>query len=163
MEELTEIWGVNRHLSPAECGLRALVMFVIALILLRISGVRTFGKGTNFDLITTFLVGGILSRGIIGATPFFSCVAGSLIVVLVHRALAYITVISPKAEDILKGRKRLLYAEGKFDYSAMRITGISKSDILGDLRLKKHNEILDDVEAVYVEKTGQLRIVLKGE
>jgi uncharacterized membrane protein YcaP (DUF421 family) len=163
MEELTQIWGVDEHLSPVNCGLRALVIFIIALVLLRISGVRTFGRGNNFDLITTFLIGGILSRGIIGATPFFTCVAGSLVVVLVHRTLAYITVISPKAEDILKGRKRLLYKEGKFDHKAMRITGISQSDILGDLRLKKHNERLDDVEAVYVEKTGQLSIVLKGE
>src|SRR5947209_8494309 len=69
MQELTEIWGVKENIAPLEIAARAFVMFFIALALIRISGMRAFGSGSAFDNIIVFLIGAILSRGVIAATP----------------------------------------------------------------------------------------------
>ncbi len=72
MKFMNEWWGVNENISPLEIAARSAVMFLIALLLMRMAGMRPFGKGEPFDNIITFLIGGILSRGVVGATPFFS-------------------------------------------------------------------------------------------
>lgn len=71
MQFLNQWWGIQENISPIEIAERSAVMFIIALILIRISGMRPFGKGNGVDTIITFLIGAILSRGIVGATPFF--------------------------------------------------------------------------------------------
>ncbi|RYY64942.1 MAG: DUF421 domain-containing protein, partial [Chitinophagaceae bacterium] len=88
MEFLNHYWGIKEHISPLELSARAVVMFFVSLLLLRLSGMRPFGRENTFDTIITFLIGGILSRGVVGATPFFSCIAGAVAILLANKALA---------------------------------------------------------------------------
>jgi uncharacterized membrane protein YcaP (DUF421 family) len=54
--------GINENISPLEIGAHSAVMFIVALLLMPMAGMRPFGKGEPFDNIITFLIGGILSR-----------------------------------------------------------------------------------------------------
>src|SRR2546421_5320305 len=85
MRFLNDWWGINENISPLEISARAIVMFLIALVLIRLSGMRPFAKEQSFDTIITFLVGGILVRGVVGATPFFSTIAAAIVILLLHR------------------------------------------------------------------------------
>jgi len=53
---------------------RSVVVFVITLLLLRISGRRSFGLRTPLDNIISIILAAVLSRAIVGASPFFSMV-----------------------------------------------------------------------------------------
>ena len=114
MEYYEKFWGINEHISPSEIALRAIVMFVIILLLLKISGMRTFGKGSSFDTTVTILLGGVLSRGVVGATPFLSSVAGGLMLVLIHRVISWYSQRNKKFEYSVKGQSKLIFNNGKF-------------------------------------------------
>lgn len=71
MKFMNEWWGINENISPVEIAVRSALMFLIALLLMRMAGMRPFGKGEPFDNIITFLIGGILSRGGSGRNTIF--------------------------------------------------------------------------------------------
>lgn len=68
---LTEFWGVNEHISLLEIIARSIVMFLVTFGIIRFTGMRPFRKNAPFDMVIAFLIGGVLSRGVVGATPFF--------------------------------------------------------------------------------------------
>src|SRR5947207_3800715 len=92
MGTLENIWGSGEHLTALQMSCRAFVMFFIALALIRIAGMRTFGKRSAFDTIIGIMLGAILIRGVIGASPFLSVVAAGFVLVLLHRLLAWLSV-----------------------------------------------------------------------
>src|ERR1043165_1576056 len=90
--DITEIWGNNDNIGPLEIAARSVVMFVYLTILLRISGMRPFGKGDVFDNILTFLLGAVVARGIVGATPFISACVSGIVLVGIHTLLSKLTI-----------------------------------------------------------------------
>src|SRR6266498_5300856 len=102
MNFLNDWWGIEQNISPLEITYRAVAMFLIALTLIRVSGMRPFGLKNAFDTIIVFLIGGILSRGVVGATPFFSAVAGAVAIVIVHKVLSKFTLYKKKIEKLIK-------------------------------------------------------------
>jgi uncharacterized membrane protein YcaP (DUF421 family) len=161
MKFLNDWWGINENISPLEIAARAAVMFVVALLLIRISGMRPFGRDTAFDTIITFLIGGILSRGVVGATPFISTVAGALAIVLVHKLFSKFSFYGKKVERAIKGESYLLYQNGQFLKENLHKANITESDIFDQLRTALHTDTLDKVKEVYMEKTGEISFIKK--
>lgn len=161
MDQLKNYWGINEDLGLIELSLRALAMFGIALALLRLSGMRPFGKGSAFDNVIIFLLGGILSRGVVGATPFFSTIAGAIVLLIAHRLLAWASFESRGAGKVFKGRETLLYSDGIFHEKTLRLHGISVNDIEEQLRIKTQFESVKQVDEVYLERNGEISFVKK--
>ena len=156
-------WGINENISPLEIAARSAVMFVIALLLMRMAGMRPFGKGEPFDNIITFLIGGILSRGVVGATPFFSTVFSMAVILIIHNILAGLSVYSKRFGAKVKGEKIVLFREGAFIKKNMNSTNITEHDILEDLRLELQSDSLDAIKEVYMERSGKISFVKKKE
>src|SRR5215216_4324265 len=114
METLNSWWGINENITIPEVAARAAVMFIIALLLIRISGMRPFGKGESFDQVITFLIGAILSRGVVGATPFFSVIAATVVIIIIHKLVSVFSVYSHAFGRHVKGDKTILFRDGKF-------------------------------------------------
>jgi uncharacterized membrane protein YcaP (DUF421 family) len=161
MDRLTEIWGIKENIGLLELAARAAVMFVVSLVLLRLSGMRPFGRDNTFDTIITFLIGGILSRGVVGATPFLSCIAGAVAILLANKALAKLSCTSPFFEQLVKGGRSVLYCDGSFRHEALRNTSITEKDILEQLRVQLHADSLESIAEVFVEKSGKISFVKK--
>jgi uncharacterized membrane protein YcaP (DUF421 family) len=163
MKFLNDWWGINENISPLEIAARSAVMFLVALLLIRLAGMRPFGKGEPFDQIISFLIGGILSRGVVGATPFFSTIASMVIIILIHKTLAKLSVYNKAFGAQVKGKKILLYQDGKFFRRNMNRVNITENDILEDLRLEVQLGSLDKIKEVYMERTGRISFVEKEE
>jgi uncharacterized membrane protein YcaP (DUF421 family) len=161
MEQLTEIWGINENISPPELAARAVVMFIVSLVLLRLSGMRPFGRENTFDTIITFLIGGILSRGVVGATPFLSCIAGAIAILIANKVLAKLSQWSPSFEHLVKGGRGRLYHNGAFLHDELRRASITEKDIREQLRVQLHTDDLDAIAEVFVEKSGKISFVKK--
>src|ERR1700748_2261428 len=90
MKVFIEIFGEGKDLNVLQMTSRGIVVFLIALVLIRISGRRSFGLHTPLDNIITISLGATLSRAIVGATPFVPVVVTCFVIVLLHRFLGWI-------------------------------------------------------------------------
>jgi uncharacterized membrane protein YcaP (DUF421 family) len=159
--DLTEIWGTKEDIGILECAARAAVMFVIMVVMIRLSGMRSFGKGDVFDNILTILLGAVLARGIIGATPYLSAVAGGATILLVHSLLSNLSFYHKWIGRVVKGKCMILYRNGEYHRENMNTANITENDIQEQLRLKLNANSLDDVEEIYFERTGKVSFVKK--
>lgn len=157
--DLTNIWGVNNEIGILEIMARAAVMFVIMLIMIRLSGMRSFGKGDVFDNILTILLGAVLARGIVGATPFLSAVAGGVTIMLIHGLLSSLSFWDRWVGKVVKGKWLCLYKDGEFNWENMKTANITKHDIEEQLRIRLHTNSLDDVKEIFFERTGMISFI----
>jgi uncharacterized membrane protein YcaP (DUF421 family) len=68
MQLLVSIFGEGRDLSVLQMSFRAVVVFLLALLMLRITGQRTFGQKTAVDQVVMIILGAVLSRGVTGSS-----------------------------------------------------------------------------------------------
>jgi uncharacterized membrane protein YcaP (DUF421 family) len=163
MKFLNDWWGINENISSLEIAARSAAMFVIALLLMRLSGMRPFGKGEPFDNVITFLIGGILSRGVVGATPFIPTIVSMIVIILIHKIFAKISIYNKWFGQMVKGDRILLYRDGIFMRQNMNRVNITEHDILEDLRLEVQLGSLDKIKEAYMERTGHISFVKKEE
>src|SRR5690606_35119085 len=109
------IFGNGENLGPLQMALRSFVMFFITLTLIRFGGMRIFGKKTAFDTIIIIMLGAVLARGVVGASPFFSTVAAAAMMVAIHKVLALLAMRFIWVGKIVKGIHRTLYENGEMD------------------------------------------------
>src|ERR1700685_3441978 len=70
MNLLHTLFGEGKDLNTLQMVCRAFVSFFLTLALIRVAGIRTFGKKTPFDNVITIMLGSIFSRVVVGASPF---------------------------------------------------------------------------------------------
>ena len=163
MKFLNDWWGINENITPLEIAARSAVMFIVALLLIRMAGMRPFGKGESFDKIITFLIGAILSRGVVGATPFFSTIASMIVIILIHKILSKLSIYSKWFGEKAKGKTLVLYDNNQFVKQNMDKTNISENDIMEDLRLNLQMDSLEKIERICMERTGEISFVKKEQ
>ena len=159
---LFRIFGAGDNLTPGHMTARAFVMFFIALVLIRISGMRSFGSKSAFDNIIVIMLGAILSRAVVGASPFFSTVAAGITVCVVHRVLAMLCTRFHFLSNLLKGSDLMLYKDGTIQKDNMLKADITNGDLEEGIRLAANVNSLQKVREVRMERSGQISVVLEN-
>jgi uncharacterized membrane protein YcaP (DUF421 family) len=161
MEWIKTIFGEGQHLDCLQMSSRAVVTFFVTLLLIRIAGIRTFGKKSPFDNVIIILLGSVLSRAVVGASPYIPTMVGCLALVLVHWLLAWLSLYNETIGRWVKGEKASLYAREKENKDNMRRSRISKKDLEEGLRLKINDGSFDQVEEIFIERNGEISVVKK--
>lgn len=159
MNILLTLFGEGDDLSSVQMGLRAFSLYLFALILIRISGRRTFGKKTTYDNVVVILLGAVLSRAVVGASPYWSTVTAGLVLVCLHRLLAYICLRYHKFGHLIKGKELLLYSDGQFHTENMKKCLLSEGDLLESIRLNVNTNSYDKIKEIYMEKSGGISVI----
>jgi uncharacterized membrane protein YcaP (DUF421 family) len=81
--------------------------------------------------------------------------------VVIHKILAFFAMKQVWVGMIVKGYRRSLYKNGEYNMKNMRITSISKDDLMEGVRLEINSDSLDEIKEVYIEKNGQISVVKK--
>jgi uncharacterized membrane protein YcaP (DUF421 family) len=161
MSVIEEIFGAGRDLSVFQMTNRAIVMFFIALVLIRISGRRSFGLHAPLDNIISIILGAVLSRAIVGASDFLPVITSSAVLVLLHRLFALLMVHHPGFSKLVAGDKILVFKNGIFIEKNMNRAQVCKDDILQEVRRSALTEDLEKIEKVYIERNGEINAVKK--
>jgi uncharacterized membrane protein YcaP (DUF421 family) len=161
MELIIKIFGEGKDLTVYQMSARAVVIYFIALVLIRISGRRTFGKRSAFDNTVVIILGAVLSRAIVGASAFVSTVICSLCLVVIHRLLARICLFSESFAHLLRGESMIIYRDGKLNEKNMKAGLINKNDIMSDVRIRAQANSLDTIDEIYMETNGEISVVKK--
>jgi len=161
MNMVITIFGQGRDLDPLQMIARTVAVFFVALLLIRISGRRSFGQRSPFDYVVAILLGATLSRAIVGASPAVATLAACLVMVLLHRALGWLCVRSRALESWVVGVERELYRDGVFNREQMSAALTTESDIMEAARLELNAPDLDGVRSAILERNGQVSLVRK--
>jgi uncharacterized membrane protein YcaP (DUF421 family) len=163
MDTINFLFGNGEKLNMLQMSMRAFAMFFIMLILIRFTGRRAFAKKSSFDNIIVIMLGAVLARGVVGASPFWATVAASIVMVIMHRITAWLAVKNKPVEKLIKGEYISLYNQKKFVDNNLTKTGISKNDLHESLRLETKKDSLEDIESAYLETNGRISFILKKE
>ena len=161
MNAIEYIFGVGKDLTVWQMCARAFVMFFISLVLIRLGGVRMFGRKSAFDDIIVITLGAILSRGVVGANTFGSTVAASAVLVCIHRLLAWACFKSKRVEEWVRGKQSVIYKDKKMYVQNLKKAGLTEIDLMESLRLEMKKESLDEIESAYIETNGRISFIAK--
>lgn len=139
---------------------RGTLIFFYTLILVRVGGRRIFGKYTSFDIVLAVILGSIMSRALTANARFIPAMATATALVILHRLLAVASKHSASFARMVKGSAVLLVKNGRVRKRALEKTNMTRRDLMEALRTQGDAE-LKDVKAAYLERSGQVSVVLK--
>jgi uncharacterized membrane protein YcaP (DUF421 family) len=161
MDTLTALFGVQDHVSlPQECA-RAILIFFYGLILLRLSGRRTFGHWSALDIVISIIVGSALGRAMTGSAPLAGTIAAAAVMVGLHVLIASAVARSRSLARIVEGRPVVLIERGRIDHQARKNAMISESDLSEALRQEgiDDEDGLGEVKRMNLEPSGKISVV----
>lgn len=162
-------WALGIGMDPKNFGilqvsLRAFVIYLGGLVILRMGENRFLGKFTAFDIILGFILGGILSRAINGSGPLFATLVSTALLVGLHFFLAKTAFHSHRFGEAVKGTAELLVKDGEVVWEGMRRKSLSERDLEEALRLKASLENCDQVKEARFERNGDISVIkMKAE
>jgi uncharacterized membrane protein YcaP (DUF421 family) len=148
----------SKDISVLQMSLRAVIVFAITVVIVRLGKKRFMGRATAFDVILGIMLGSIVSRAITGNSPFLPALAASGVLVAMHWLFSLIALHWHGFGWMIKGKPVLLVRDGKIDEQVMRKTHMTEHDLWEDLRGKSVSDLKQIAEA-RLERNGQLSVL----
>jgi uncharacterized membrane protein YcaP (DUF421 family) len=154
--------GVDaKDLTFVQISLRSVIVFLAALLMVRLSSKRSLAEKTGFDAVLIVILASVLSRAINGSATFFATIGASFVLVFLHRFFAWIACRSHAFGKLIKGSPIVIVEDGKLDRRVMRRNQISQHDLEEDLRLDAQVEDLSKVRHARIERSGDISFIKK--
>ena len=166
MDWLNSLLGIGKEAKNfgfLQVGLRGVIVFLVALVIIRLADKRFLAKMSAFDALLGFALASMLARAINGSAPFFPTLVTGFVLVGLHRVMGWLAFRLPWFEGLVKGEAETLVKEGRRDHQKLRANKISEKDLMEEIRL---NGELDDVSQVHLatmERSGEISVVPKEE
>jgi uncharacterized membrane protein YcaP (DUF421 family) len=153
--------GQPNDLTILQLCLRAFIIFVLGLAMVRIGDRRSLSEKTGFDTLFLVLMGATLARAINGGAAFLTTIGCAIFLMLVHRIFAFIACRSHTFGKLIKGNDVVLVSDGQIDWKAMKRYLVSKHDLEEDLRLSAQTEKISEIRAARLERSGDISFIEK--
>lgn len=153
--------GQPKELTVLQLCVRAFIIFILGLAMVRIGDRRSLSEKTGFDTLFLVLIGAVLARAINGSAAFLTTIACAFFLMLVHRVFAWIACRSHAFGKLIKGDEVKLVTDGKVDWKALRRHMVSKHDLEEDLRLTAATEDIEKIKAARLERSGDISFIKK--
>ncbi|HEY0064527.1 MAG TPA: YetF domain-containing protein [Telluria sp.] len=139
---------------------RAVIVYCVLLLMVRVSGRRTVGQFTPFDLLVVMLLSEAVSNSLSGGDD---SVLGGLIIagtlVALNMFASYLSSHSKKMSDILDGSPVLLGRDGKIFEKVLKKCRLSDTEVTEALH--EADCKLEDMAYVFLEADGNITIQTK--
>lgn len=144
--------------------LRAVAVYVVLVLIMRITGKRTMAQVTIFDFILLLIVGEAVSEALVGEDP--SLTGAALIVttlVLLDRVSDYFSWRLPRFKRIVESSPVVLVEYGQPLRDTMDRERITDDDILSSARETQGLESMEQIKWAVLETSGTISIVAAQE
>jgi uncharacterized membrane protein YcaP (DUF421 family) len=142
-----------------EFALRAAIVYLMLLVLIRLSGKRTVGEFTAFDLIVVILLGEAMQSALV---PEDTSVLGPAIVAATLLALnwlvGYFSARSRRIDALVEGEPVVLVRNGRIDQKTLRSQNVPRSDLMEAIRRAQLSGLADVARAT-LETDGEITVV----
>lgn len=153
----TLLLGEEDWIFLPEVLFRSAIMFIVALLALRLIGKRGIMQGV-FELVT------IITLGSAAGDPMFYKKVGLLpaslvflTIILMYRLTSFFVTKYKAVEHLIEGRHVRLVKDRRFIVENFKPEELNKDEILSDLRMSgaKH---LGQIDSAYIEPSGKMSV-----
>jgi uncharacterized membrane protein YcaP (DUF421 family) len=158
-------WVVRLGAEPKmlnfwQMALRAIIMYVAGLAMVRLAGDRRFGGRYNdFDVILSIVFGSLLSRAINGSAPFLVAIGAGFVLVGMNRLFAFIADHSRRFNQLISGSSLILIQDGETQSHNLNKAHLGQSELMASLRSNAHISTPDEVKLARFERSGQISVI----
>jgi uncharacterized membrane protein YcaP (DUF421 family) len=139
--------------------LRGIVVYLVLLLIFRISGKRSLRNATTFDFVMLLIVAETTQQALVGDD---ASVTGAflLVVVLVGTdiLLSVLKRWSPRIDRLLEGQPLVILRDGVPLRNRMDIERVDDEDILSAARETRGINRLDEIARAVLERNGAISI-----
>lgn len=143
--------------------LRTILIYVAALAMIRLDRRPFLGKATPFDILVAIMLGSLMSRAIDGSSPLVPTFLAGSVLLGIHWLFAWLAYHTSWFGSLVKGNRLLLIKDGKVQHDGMRKGSITHDDLMQALRIQARQTDPTMVKRAYLERSGQISIVLAKE
>lgn len=143
-----------------ESVLRGIAVYLILLIVMRLSGRRTLAQVTPFDFVLLLIVAETTQQALLGED--FSITNSVILILTLFTAdilLSYLKQREPRAAMLIDGVPTVLIRSGEPDRAALRSARMDLSDILEAARRQHGLKRLDQIRFAVLEISGDISII----
>lgn len=152
----------DMKLAGWEFIVRGVVVYVILLLLIRLSGKRTVGQFSPFDLMVIMLLSEAVSGSLTGGDE---SVQGGIILAATLLGLNVlvdlVTAHSKRAEILLEGREIMVGRNGKIFFDVLKKNRLACSVV--DHALRQADVDLEEMDYAILEADGTVSIIKKKQ
>jgi uncharacterized membrane protein YcaP (DUF421 family) len=139
-------------------ALRAVAVYSMALLVIRIMGKRTVGNFTAFDLLVALMLGEVVDEIIYGDVPFVQGTVAILTIASAHYANSWLSYWGHGFDKVLEGTPTVVVRDGQLERKGMRVERMNENDVRAELRLDGVDDI-EEVRLATVETDGQVSVL----
>lgn len=143
--------------------IRTILIYILLLVVMRISGKRQIGEIQISELVTTFLLSDIAAYPLTNpGIPILNAVIPIFTIIPLEIIFSFSSTKCATLKKLLDGNPSIVILHGKIQKKEMEHLRISMDDLLCELRLKSIASV-SDVDYAILEQNGQISIFEKNQ
>jgi uncharacterized membrane protein YcaP (DUF421 family) len=143
-----------------ETVVRTVVVYLILLVLIRLTGRRTLAQLSAFDFVVLLIVGGTTQRALLGQD--YSVINAMLVVVtllLLDVVFSLIERDSSLFAKLVNGVPMILVEDGRLLRARLHKARLTEADVLAAARRSRGIERLADIKYAILEASGEISVI----
>ncbi len=143
--------------------IRAIIIYVVIIIAVRLMGKRQVGELKPHELVITILISAIAVIPLEeNSMPLANCLVPILLFVSLEIIMSVISMKSLWFRNLLQGRPIFIIRQGKLDQKKLKQLRLTMDDVVDALRQKDIFDI-SQVEDAVIETNGSISVLPKAE
>lgn len=141
--------------------LRAIFLYIVVLIVMRLMGKREIGQMQPFELAISIMIADLAATPMAETgIPISNGIVPILGLLVMHLVISTLNIKSTKAREIICGKPSILIYRGKIDEKTLRKERFTINEL--EERLRDNNIFnIGDVDYAILETSGQVTVIPK--
>ena len=141
--------------------IRAIFLYIVVLIVMRLMGKREIGQLQPFELAISIMIADLAATPMTeSGIPITNGIMPILGLLMMHLIISMINIKSTRAREIICGKPSLLIFRGKIDQKVLKKERFTINEL--EERLRDNNIFnIGDVEYAILETSGQVTVIPK--
>lgn len=139
--------------------IRPIVIYLLLLLIFRVSGKRTMTDTTPFDMVLLLIISETVQEALIDDDHSMTSAAVLIITLVMTDVLISYLKRSKKIERMIEGTALIIVEDGKPIADRLKRERIDEHDIIEAARETHGLERIDQIKFAVLEKNGQITII----
>ena len=143
-----------------ESVIRGAAIYLLLLLVMRLSGRRTLSEATTFDFVLLLIIAETTQQALLGDDfSITNAVVLFVTLIVIDIGMSELKLWSPKADKLLQGVPTVIMRKGQVDRHALSRARITEDDIRSAARQKQGLANLDEIEHAVLETDSGISVV----